>query len=83
MHLPQGNDRPHPISVAVLAQGLTVIALVGQHIPAALAWAPLAAWQADLLQQGYEIASVGILTGRKHHGQRIAMAVAGQMDLGG
>lgn len=83
MHLAQRNDRLHAIPVAVLTQRLAVIALVGQDIPAAFAWTTFAAWQADLLQQGHEIAGVGILTGRKQHCQRIAMAVAGQMDLGG
>lgn len=83
MHPAQRNHRLHAVAVTVLTQHLAVIALVGQHIPAALARATLAAWQADLLQQRHEVARVGLFTGRQHDSQREAVAVAGQMYLGG
>lgn len=81
MHSAQRNLWLHAVAVAVLTQQLAVIAFVGQHIPAALLRATLAAWQADLLQQRHEVARVGLFTGGQHDSQREAVAVAGQVYL--
>lgn len=45
MHPAQRNHRLHVVEVTVLTQHLAVVALVDQHIPAALARATLDAWQ--------------------------------------
>ena len=37
MHLAQRNDRLHVVAVIVSTQNLTVIAFIGQHIPATFA----------------------------------------------
>ena len=62
IHLALRDDRLHSVSIAVAAQVIAVVALVGHDIAATLAGSPRLSWQADRLHRGHEMAGVGVLT---------------------
>lgn len=80
-HGSQRNHRLHPVTVAVLAQVLGIVAFICQQPAAALARPAWLARDANLIQECQGIRDVAGLARRQQKAQRHTVGVAGQWIL--